>query len=54
MKKKVTEKLAKEFFSKGFANVKGLTSKKGTKFDAKITVSFSKETGYPSYKMEFN
>ena len=54
MKKKLTEKMASDFFEKGFCDVKGLTSKKGNKFDARIIVIFDENTGYPSYKMEFN
>lgn len=49
--KKMTKTIAKALFTKGEVLVKGLTSKKGNKYDAVIKADFSGK--YVSYRMEF-
>ena len=50
--KKMTPYLAKELFTKGYADVKGLKSKKtGKLYDARIKADFSGK--YVNYTLEF-
>ncbi|WP_043933664.1 type IA DNA topoisomerase [Bacillus sp. EB01] len=53
LKKKPTVTMVKSILKNGYANVKGLTSKKGTKFDAILRYEKNEEKGYYSWKMEF-
>ncbi|RDU36417.1 type IA DNA topoisomerase [Neobacillus piezotolerans] len=54
LKKKPTATMVKSLLKKGSANVKGLTSKKGSKFDAILRYEKDVEKGYYSWKMEFD
>lgn len=49
--KKLTQAAVKSFLSKGCVKLKGLTSRKGTKYDAVIRADFTGQ--YPKYTMEF-
>lgn len=53
MKKKVTKTMVKELLKKGKANVKGLTSKKGNKFDAILIYEKNADNNEFIWKMEF-
>ncbi|WP_409270409.1 DNA topoisomerase [Neobacillus sp. SCS-31] len=53
-KKKPTATMVKSLLKKGSANVKGMTSKKGSKFDAILRYEKDDEKGYYSWKMEFD
>lgn len=54
MKKKPTKTMVKTLLKNGVVTVKGLTSKKGNKFDAKMRYEKNQENEYFSWKMEFN
>ncbi|RFU64085.1 type IA DNA topoisomerase [Peribacillus saganii] len=53
MKKKPTKTMVKTLLKNGVAPVKGLTSKKGNKFDANLRYEKNLENEYYSWKMEF-
>lgn len=53
MKKKPTKMMVKSLLKNGVVTVKGLTSKKGNKFDANMRYEKNQENGYFSWKMEF-
>ncbi|MGG0412262.1 DNA topoisomerase [Peribacillus simplex] len=53
MKKKPTKTMVKSLLKNGVAPVKGLISKKGNKFDAKLKYEKNAENDYFSWKMEF-
>lgn len=53
MKKKPTKTMVKTLLKNGVAPVKGLTSKKGNKFDALLRYEKNPENEYYSWKMEF-
>ncbi|PLS16284.1 DNA topoisomerase III [Bacillus sp. M6-12] len=53
MKKKPTKTMVKTLLKNGIAPVKGLTSKKGNKFDANLRYEKNPENEYYSWKMEF-
>ncbi|WP_404459072.1 DNA topoisomerase [Oceanobacillus kapialis] len=53
MRKKPTKTLVKNLLTKKRAFVKGLTSKKGKKFNAYLTYEKDTEKGYYSWKMDF-
>lgn len=53
MRKKPTKTLVKNLLTKKQAFVKGLTSKKGKKFNAYLTYEKNAEKGYYSWKMDF-
>ncbi|WP_141434065.1 type IA DNA topoisomerase [Bacillus sp. 03113] len=53
MKKKPTKTMVKALLKNGVAPVKGLTSKKGTKFDANLRYEKNPDNEYFSWKMEF-
>ncbi|WP_316569861.1 DNA topoisomerase [Neobacillus sp. YIM B06451] len=53
-KKKPTATMVKSLLKNGSANVKGLKSKKGSKFDAILRYEKDVEKGYYSWKMEFD
>lgn len=53
MKKKPTKTMVKMLLKNGVAPVKGLTSKKGNKFDAHLRYEKNPDNGYFSWKMEF-
>ncbi|USK68884.1 type IA DNA topoisomerase [Peribacillus asahii] len=53
MKKKPTKTMVKALLKNGIAPVKGLTSKKGNKFDAKLRYEKNPDNEYFSWKMEF-
>lgn len=53
MKKKPTKTMVKALLKNGVVLVKGLTSKKGNKFDAKLHYEKNTENEYFSWKMEF-
>lgn len=53
MKKKPTKTMVKALLKNGAATVKGLTSKKGNKFDALLRYEKNPENEYFSWKMEF-
>ena len=53
MKKKPTKTMVKHLLKDGQALVKGLTSKKGNKFDAVMKYEKNPDTDYFSWKMEF-
>ncbi|MEH7474654.1 DNA topoisomerase, partial [Priestia megaterium] len=53
MKKKPTKTMVKALLKNGIAPVKGLTSKKGNKFDAKLRYEKNADNEYFSWKMEF-
>ncbi|MBX4164575.1 type IA DNA topoisomerase [Priestia megaterium] len=54
MKKKPTKTMVKALLKNGIASVKGLTSKKGNKFDANLRYEKNADNEYFSWKMEFN
>lgn len=54
MKKKPTKTMVKALLKNGVATVKGLTSKNGKKFDAKLKYEKNAENEYFSWKMEFD
>jgi DNA topoisomerase-3 len=54
MKKKPTKTMVKALLRNGIAPVKGLTSKKGNKFDAMLRYEKNPDNDYYSWKMEFN
>lgn len=54
MKKKPTKTMVKSLLKNGVVTVKGLTSKKGSKFDANMRYEKNQENEYFSWKMEFN
>lgn len=54
MKKKPTKTMVKKLLSDGKVKVKGLTSKKGNKFDATLSYEKNKENDFLSWKMEFD
>ncbi|MED4453035.1 DNA topoisomerase [Metabacillus fastidiosus] len=54
MKKKPTKTMVKSLLKNGVAPVKGLTSKKGNKFDAKLKYEKNADNDYFSWKMEFD
>lgn len=53
MKKKATKTMVKKLLKDKKVKVKGLTSKKGNKFDAILSYEKNKENDYYSWKMEF-
>ncbi|WP_075982057.1 type IA DNA topoisomerase [Bacillus massilinigeriensis] len=53
MKKKPTKTMVKSLLKNGFVLVKGLTSKKGNKFDANLRYEKNPDNEYFSWKMEF-
>ncbi|SHK28227.1 DNA topoisomerase [Paramaledivibacter caminithermalis] len=53
MKKKVTKTMVKKLLSNKKVKIKGLTSKKGNKFDAILYYEKNQENNYYSWKMEF-
>lgn len=53
MKKKPTKTMVKSFLKNGVVLVKGLTSKKGNKFDAYLRYEKNSDNEYFSWKMEF-
>ncbi|WP_163970857.1 type IA DNA topoisomerase [Oceanobacillus halotolerans] len=53
MKKRVTKTMVKELLQHQKAYVKGLTSKKGKKFNAYLRYEKNKDNDYYSWKMEF-
>ncbi|MCP1451295.1 type IA DNA topoisomerase [Priestia megaterium] len=54
MKKKPTKTMVKALLKNGIAPVKGLTSKKGNKFDANLRYEKNADNEYFSWKMEFD
>ncbi|MBX9987160.1 type IA DNA topoisomerase [Priestia aryabhattai] len=54
MKKKPTKTMVKALLKNGIAPVKGLTSRKGSKFDANLRYEKNADNEYFSWKMEFN
>jgi len=54
MRKKPTKTMVKKLLKDKRAFVKGLTSKKGKKFNAYLSYEKNKESGYYSWKMEFS
>lgn len=54
MKKKPTKTMVKALLKNGIAQVKGLTSKKGNKFDANLRYEKNTDNDYFSWKMEFS
>ncbi|KZR59449.1 type IA DNA topoisomerase [Pseudobacillus badius] len=53
LKKKPTKTMVKDLLKNGSAVVKGLTSKKGNKFDARLRYVQNKDQPYFSWEMEF-
>ena len=53
LKKKPTKTIVKALLKNGKAKVKGLTSKKGNKFDAVLSYQKNDDNDYYSWKMEF-
>lgn len=53
MKKKPTKTMVKSLLKNGVVLVKGLTSKKGNKFDAYLRYEKNPDNEYFSWKMEF-
>ncbi|MFB7304351.1 type IA DNA topoisomerase [Heyndrickxia sporothermodurans] len=53
MKKKPTKTMVKTLLKNGVVTVKGLTSKKGNKFDAKMKYEKNADNEYFNWKMEF-
>ena len=53
MKKKPTKTMVKTLLKNGVVLVKGLTSKKGNKFDANLRYEKNPDNEYFSWKMEF-
>ncbi|MGG3891242.1 type IA DNA topoisomerase [Metabacillus fastidiosus] len=54
MKKKPTKTMVKSLLKNGAASVKGLMSKKGNKFDARLKYEKNADNDYFSWKMEFD
>ncbi|RHW42282.1 type IA DNA topoisomerase [Neobacillus notoginsengisoli] len=54
LKKKPTPTMVKSLLKNGSANVRGLTSKKGTKFNAILRYEKNPEKDYYSWKMDFD
>ncbi|MGG3451156.1 type IA DNA topoisomerase [Domibacillus aminovorans] len=54
MKKKPTKTMVKSLLKNGVVKVKGLTSKKGNKFDAMLKYEKNADNDYFSWKMEFD
>src|SRR5699024_10323270 len=54
MKKKPTKTMVKTLLKNGVVTVKGLTSKKGNKFNANMRYEKNRDNDYFSWKMEFN
>ncbi|OKL35683.1 type IA DNA topoisomerase [Domibacillus mangrovi] len=54
MKKKPTKTMVKSLLKNGVVTVKGLTSKKGNKFDANMRYEKNDDNEYYSWRMEFN
>lgn len=54
MKKKPTKTMVKALLKDGIAPMKGLTSKKGNKFDANLRYEKNADNEYFSWKMEFD
>lgn len=54
MKKKPTKTMIKSLLKNGVVTVKGLTSKKGNKFDANMRYEKNPDNDFFSWKMEFN
>lgn len=54
MKKKPTKTMVKTLLKNGVVTVKGLTSKKGNKFNANLRYEKNQENEYFSWKMEFS
>ncbi|WP_110927686.1 type IA DNA topoisomerase [Bacillus massiliglaciei] len=54
MKKKPTKTMVKSLLKNGVVTVKGLTSKKGNKFDANMRYEKNQDNEFFSWKMEFN
>ena len=54
MKKKPSKTMVKSLLKNGVVTVKGLTSKKGKKFDANMRYEKNQENEFFSWKMEFN
>lgn len=54
MKKKATKTMVKKLLANKKVKVKGLTSKKGNKFDAILSYEKNRENDYYSWKMEFD
>ncbi|MED3899854.1 DNA topoisomerase [Priestia megaterium] len=54
MKKKPTKTMVKALLKNGIAQVKGLTSKKGNKFDANLRYEKNPDNDYFSWKMDFD
>ncbi|KMY53849.1 DNA topoisomerase [Bacillus sp. FJAT-27231] len=54
MKKKPTKTMVKTLLKNGVVTVKGLTSKKGNKFDANLRYEKNPDNEYFSWKMEFS
>ncbi|MBE1556286.1 type IA DNA topoisomerase [Sporosarcina limicola] len=54
MKKKPTKTMVKILLKNGVVTVKGLTSKKGNRFDANMRYEKNQDNEYFSWKMEFN
>ncbi|MEY9974724.1 hypothetical protein ABH966_005141 [Lysinibacillus sp. RC46] len=52
-KKKPTKTMVKKLLADGTVLVKGLTSKKGSKFDAQLKYEKNTDNEYFSWKMEF-
>lgn len=53
MKKKPTKTMVKALLKNGNAHVKGLTSKKGSKFNAYLRYEKNPDNDYYSWKMDF-
>ena len=53
MKKKTTKTMVKTLLKDGIVEVKGLTSKNGNKFNAKLTYEYQKEKQTFQWKMKF-
>jgi len=54
MKKKPSKTMVKSLLKNGVVTVKGLTSKKGNKFNANMRYEKNRDNEYFSWKMEFN
>src|SRR5699024_2682874 len=54
MKKKPSKTMVKSLLKNGVVKVKGLTSKKGNKFNANMRYEKNRDNEYFSWKMEFN
>lgn len=53
MKKKPSKTMVKTLLKNGVVTVKGLTSKKGNKFDANMKYEKNAENEFINWKMEF-